>query len=96
VADCPLSFTRPNAPKKRDLLGAVMLSVLAGHRRYAHITALRCDPVNPPRLGMRKVVSEDAVRRGLAKIGEAQGLPWLQNHLDYCTAPLLGEPWYST
>jgi hypothetical protein len=93
VADCPLSFTSPNAPKKRDLLGTVMLSVLAGHRRYAHITALRCDPVNPPLLGMRKVVSGDAVRRGLAKIGEAQGLPWLQNHLDYCTTPLLSEPW---
>ena len=34
VADCPLSFTSPNAPKKRDLLGTVMLSVLSGHRRY--------------------------------------------------------------
>src|SRR3954447_13077975 len=42
VADCPLSFTSPNAPTKRDLLGTVMLSVLAGHRRYAHITTLRC------------------------------------------------------
>jgi len=93
VADCPLSFTSPNAPKKRDLLGTVMLSVLAGHRRYAHITALRCDPVNPPLLGMRKVLSEDSVRRGLASIHEAKGLPWLQNHLDYRTTPLLGEPW---
>src|ERR1700712_5419551 len=63
VADCPLSFTSPNAPKKRDLLGTVMLSVLAGHRRYAHITTLRCDPVNPPMLGMRKVLSEDSVRQ---------------------------------
>jgi hypothetical protein len=43
VADCPLSLTSPNAPKKRDLLGTVLLSVLAGHRRYAHITALRCE-----------------------------------------------------
>jgi hypothetical protein len=93
VADCPLSFTSPNAPKKRDLLGTVMLSVLAGHRRYAHVTALRCDPVNPPLLGMRKVVSEDAVRRCLAKIDEVKGLNWLQNHLDYCTSPLLSEPW---
>jgi hypothetical protein len=42
----------------------VLLSVLAGHWRYAHMTTLRCDPVNPPLLGMRKVVSEDAVRRG--------------------------------
>jgi hypothetical protein len=93
VADCPLSLTSPNAPKKRDLLGTVLLSVLAGHRRYAHITTLRCDAVNPPLLGMGKIVSEDAVRRGLAKIDEAKGLPWLQTHLDYCTAPLLGEPW---
>ena len=63
VAGCPLSLTSPNAPSKRDILGTVMLSVLAGHRRYAHITTLRCDPVNPPLLGMTKVVSEDAVRR---------------------------------
>jgi hypothetical protein len=31
----------------------VLLSVPAGRRRYAHITALRCDPVNPSLLGMR-------------------------------------------
>jgi hypothetical protein len=78
VADCPLSLTSPNAPRNRDLLGTVLLSVLAGHRRYAHITALRCDPVNPPLLGMRKVLSEDAVRRNLGKIDEAPGLSWLQ------------------
>src|SRR5437868_14191655 len=93
VADCPLSFTSPNAPRTRDVLGTLLLSVLAGHQRYAHITALRCDPVNPPVLGMRKVVSGDAVRRGLAKIDEAAGLDWLQTHLDYCVSPLLQEPW---
>src|SRR5271157_888954 len=93
VADCPLAFTSPNAPKKRDLLGTVLLSVLAGHRRYAHITTLRCDAVNPPLLGMTKVVSEDAVRRALSKIEAEAGRAWLQNHLDYCTTPLLGEPW---
>jgi hypothetical protein len=101
VVDCLLSFTSPNAPQKRDLhstfgtnmRGTVALSVLAGHRRYAHITALRCDPVNPPLLGMRKVLSEDSVRRSLAKIDGAKGLRWLQNPLDYGTTPLLGEPW---
>jgi hypothetical protein len=31
---------------------------------------------------MRKVLSEDAVRRGLSKIDEAKGLSWLRNHLD--------------
>jgi hypothetical protein len=93
VADCPLSLTSPNAPKKHDLLGTVLVSVLAGHRRYAHITTLRCDAVNPPLPGMRKIMSEDAVRRGLAKVDEAKGLAWLQTHLDDCTAPLLSEPW---
>ena len=33
VADCPLHYTSPNAPAKRDVLGTVMLSVLAGHWR---------------------------------------------------------------
>ena len=93
VAGCPLSLTSPNAPSKRDILGTVMLSVLAGHRRYAHITTLRCDPVNPPLLGMKKVVSEDAVRRALSKIEAEAGRAWLQEQLDYCTRPLLREPW---
>ena len=89
VAGCPLFLTSPNALSKRDILGTVMLSVLAGHRRYAHITTLRCDPVNPPLLGMTKVVSEDAVRRALSKIEAEAGRAWLQEQLDYCTRPLL-------
>jgi DDE family transposase len=93
VADCPLTFVSPNAPRKRDVLGTLLLSILAGHRRYAHITALRADPVNPPLLGMRRIMSEDAVRRALAKTGEAAGMSWLQTHLDYCLMPLLQEPW---
>ena len=34
-----------NAPDKRDVLGTLMMGVLAGHRCYAHITALRRDAV---------------------------------------------------
>lgn len=93
VSDCPLTLTSPNAPKKRDVLGTLLLSVLAGHKRYAHITCIRGDGVNPALLGMTKVVSEDAVRRGLAKIDAAAGTTWLQRHLDYVWRPLLGEPW---
>src|SRR5271170_3722449 len=33
VADCPLAFSSPNAPRKRDLLGTGLLSVLSGHHR---------------------------------------------------------------
>src|SRR6266545_3434178 len=93
VADCPLRYTSPNAPKKRDVLGTAMLSMLSGHKRYAHIAALRCDGVLPELLGLNKIVSEDAVRRAFTAIDEEEGAAWLRRHLDYCTAPLLSEPW---
>lgn len=67
VSDCPLHYRSPNAPSKRDVLGTVLLSVLAGHWRYAHITAPRGDGVNPGLLGMSRVASEDSVRRGLER-----------------------------
>ncbi|MCR4299640.1 MAG: hypothetical protein NUV75_13000, partial [Gallionella sp.] len=41
VQDCPFTYTNPNAPTKYDVLGTLLLSVLSGHNRYAHITALR-------------------------------------------------------
>jgi hypothetical protein len=54
VKDCPVTYTSPNAPSKADVLGTILLSVLAGHRRYAYITALHFDGVNPQLLGMSK------------------------------------------
>src|SRR5271157_3186750 len=93
VADCPLHYTSPNAPKKRDVLGTAMLAMLAGHKRYAHIAALRGDAVLPELLGMSRIVSEDAVRRGFATIEEEAGAAWLRRHLDYCLEPLLAEAW---
>ena len=93
VADCPLHYTSPNAPSKRDVLGTVLLSVLAGQSRYAHITALRGDGVNPALLGMGKVASEDSVRRGVERIEAEEGTSWLQGHLDDTVGLLLSEPW---
>ena len=93
VEDCPLKFTSPNAPRKRDVLGTVLLSVLSGHWRYAHISALRGDGVNPELLGMRKVASEDSVRRALSAIQEEEGRRWLKAHLRSSYEPLLDEAW---
>jgi hypothetical protein len=92
-ADCPLRYVSPNAPRRRDVLGTAMLSMLAGHKRYAHIAALRCDAVLPELLGMKKVVSEDAVRRAFKAIDETEGAAWLRGHLAFCVEPLLAEPW---
>ncbi|MFQ5664737.1 MAG: transposase [Terriglobia bacterium] len=93
VRDCPLTYGSPNAPRPTDVLGTLLLSVLAGHWRYAHITTIRSDQVNPPLLGMRKVVSEDSVRRALRAMEEDTGIQWLQRHLRRCYEPLLYEPW---
>lgn len=93
VSHCPLHWTSPNAPNKIDVLGTVLLSVLSGHQRYAHINALRGDGVNPGLLGMNKVVSEDSVRRGFGKMDEPEGVTWLQDSLHHVYAPLLSEPW---
>ena len=93
LESCPLSYNSPNAPSKADVLGTWMLSVLAGHKRYSHVTAIRCDGVNPGLMGMNKVISEDAMRGALKRIPEAEGTTWLDHHLSDSVAPLLDAPW---
>src|SRR6266576_773232 len=93
VEDCPLHYTGGNAPEKRDVLGTLVLSVLAGHWRYAHISAIRADGVNPGLLGMTGVASEDSVRRGMKAMDEAASGEWMKKHLKSSYEPLLQEPW---
>ena len=70
-----------------------VLSILAGHNRYAHITSLMGESVNTTLLGMTKVVSDDSARRALWKIDEEEGIHWLQEQMAYCYSPLLSQPW---
>jgi hypothetical protein len=65
--------------------------VLSGHWRYAHISAIRGDGVNPDLLGMNKVASEDSVRRALLAVEEAPGDRWMKRHLKASYEPLLGR-----
>ena len=84
VSTCPLEYRSGNAPTKRDVLGTLMLGLLAGHRRYAHITALRGDAVAAQALGMSRIVSEDALRRALERFNESASTA------QPCAAHLLG------
>lgn len=93
VAECPLEYTSPNAPAKRAVLGTLLLSILAGHHRYAHITAIRMDGVNPQLLGIDRVLSEDAVRRALKRIDESAGVSWLERQLAQVYAPIVSTGW---
>ena len=93
VESCPLEMTSPNSPTKTNLLGTLFLSILAGHTRYAHVTAIQCDGVNPGLLGMTKIVSEDSLRRGLSKMPREESIKWLQASSYNCYEPLLYVPW---
>lgn len=93
VEDCPLNYRSGNAPPKQDILGTLLLSVLAGHKRYAHVTTVRSDSVLPGLLGMERVRSEDAVRRAFLKGEAAAYARWLHTHLVSSYEELLKEPW---
>ena len=93
VSSCPLEYRSGNAPDKRDVLGTLMLGLLAGHRRYAHITALRGDAVAAQALGMNKIVSEDALRRALARLDEAASTAWMRPALMHSVREALDKPW---
>jgi hypothetical protein len=82
-----LLYTSPNAPAKQDVLGTILLSALAGHHRYAHITALRCDKVNPVGLGMTQVCSEDSVRLAFKRTDPEACAQWQQQALAQTREP---------
>ena len=66
-----------------------MLSVLAGHKHYSHVTTIRCDGVNP---SLAKIISEDALRNALKHLPEAEGCAWLDGHLSASVSGLLDAP----
>ena len=93
LRECPLSYTGNRGSGALNVMGTALLSVLAGHWRYAHINALRGDGINPGLLGMRGTVSEDAVRLAMGRINEAVGLDWLSTQILGSISPALGLPW---
>ena len=93
VEECPLKYASPNCPNVRNILGTLFLSALAGQKRYAHITAIRNDTLNPPLLGMTKIVSEDSARRAFQKADPVACANWQKTHLKKCYEDLLAEQW---
>ena len=89
IADCPLAYSSNNAPKIRDVLGTIVLSVLSGHKRYCHSATLYGDEIAAGLLGLSKIVSHDSLSRALKKMDEAEAEEWLHAHLLRKTEPLL-------
>ena len=93
LADCPLSYSGNRGSGKLNVMGTVMLSILCGHWRYAHINSVRGDRVHAALLGMDKIVSEDVVRTALKRMDEASSLRWVQRHIIDSISPALSLPW---
>ena len=93
VDGCPLSYSSPNASSKRDVLGTLMLGILAGSIRYAHIAGIRGDAVAAQALGMGGVVSEDSVRRALKAMELGPSETWMRQSLMDSVRDCLNRPW---
>lgn len=89
VEDAPFEYASPNAPKVRDVVGTMVLAILAGFRRYCHIERIRNDTACAGLLGMSKVMSDESVRRALKKCDEARLDAWLTRHEREVTESLL-------
>ena len=93
VEQCPLNYTRPNASSKRDVLGTLMLGILSGSKRYAHIAGVRGDGIAAQALAMSNVVSEDSVRRALKALDSGASETWMRESLMQSVRDSLTRPW---
>jgi len=93
MGGCPLSYTGNRGSGANNVMGTILLSVLCGHWRYAHINSVRGDRVNPALLGMEHTVSEDTVRTALKRMDEDESLRWIQKQVTDSIGPALGLPW---
>lgn len=91
VDSCPLDYTSPNAPGLRDILGTWLLSILDGQCRYAHVTALRGDAVAPQILGMKRIISDEGLRRALARLAPTLKGKWTEGERAEREARLAGS-----
>ncbi len=93
VQACPLRYSSPNASSARDVLGTLMLGILAGSKRYAHIAGVRGDAVAAKALGLQGMVSEDSVRRALKVMEPSASEPWMRQALMASVRDALDRQW---
>ena len=100
VGTCPLVYLSNNAPNKRDVLGEILLSVLEGQTRYAHMASLANAELDAQTMGMEKIPSEDSIRTALKKlvgmdgtVAKSKTQRWLQGCFDQLRPGCLEVPW---
>ena len=79
-SDFPVDYRSNNSSSRRDIVGTIVLAILFGKDRYVQINALRNDTASMELLGLRKIVSEDTVRRSLRDADGKALDAWLSRH----------------
>ena len=98
VESCPLAYQSNNAPHKRAVLGTILLSVLSGHTRYAHMSALSGNGLDAKLLKMQSLPSEDSIRSALRKLVDSpesaeQTRSWLSGCFEQFHEGVFQVPW---
>lgn len=98
VQSCPLTYQSNNAPHKRAVLGTILLSVLSGHTRYAHMSALSGNGLDAELLKMNSIPGEDSIRSALRKLVESEenaqeARSWLSGCFEQFHQGVLEVPW---
>lgn len=98
VESCPLAYKSNNAPDKRAVLGTILLSVLNGHTRYAHMSALSGNGLDAELLKMQSIPSEDSIRSALLKLVDSpecaeQAHSWLSGCFEQFHEGVFQVPW---
>ena len=79
-SDFPIDYRSNNTSSRRDIVGTIVLAILFGKDRYVQIDALRNDTASMELLGLKKIVSEDTVRRSLRDADGKALDAWLSRH----------------
>ena len=92
-SDFPIDHRSNNSSSRREIVCTVVLAILYGKNRYVQINALRNDAAAMELLGVKRIVSEDTVRRALrdADADELDG--WLSRHEHEAVDAMLRFPY---
>lgn len=77
TSNCPLQRSSPNASKVYDILCSFALTTLCDGTRFSHVNRLRQDPTIAELFGMKKVVSDDTIRRFFASFDLDEASQWV-------------------
>lgn len=76
---CPVIRKSNNATSVYDIINSFALTVLCDGKRFNHVQRLKHDKALPEIFGMKKICSDDTIRRFFKSFGSKQGKEWVED-----------------